>query len=147
MGFSVESNLAYGFDLHGYEDVWHIVGVQKWEPWVPSWVDVGSAAAIRGDSPDTFDLEEAIRARLLEHDLEGVEVFSYGNVVSDSRPIALAAYRAQSVGTGTVGLHLPDLLNRSEIERWDEALLQALKVLDIQPYQPNPLWLLTQSWG
>lgn len=144
MGMSARGILAYGFDLGGPGPGWHLQGVQKFELWRPSWAGDDCDAEIQGDA---FDYAEAITGHLQHHELE-VEVLSYGGLVSfASRGHVLAAWHAEAAGDRTVGLTLEDIDSRREIERWNERLAIALNVLDIRPWQPNPLTLLTQSYG
>lgn len=144
MSMSARGILAYGFDLGGPGPGWHLKGIQKLESWCPSWAGDDCAAEIQSG---TFDYAEAVTGWLQHHELE-LEVVSYGGLISfASRGHVLAAWHAETAGDRTVGLTLEDVDSRREIERWDEQLAAALEVLDIRPWQPNPLTLLTQSYG
>ena len=144
MGMSPDGILAYGFDLDGAEDIqWKISGVEKWEPWRPSWL-----AAEQDFGQQNFDYRAAIKERLAEQGVQGVEVVEYGRLDTlDGRGIVLAAWHMESTGGGTLSVNLEDVQARRNIERWDERLLQAIKALDIVPTQPHPLFLLTQDYG
>lgn len=148
MASTLSGTLAYGFDLGGGDDCWNLRGAEKWEPWIPSWENEDSAAIIRGEvRGEVYDYGEAIEDRLRAHDVDGIEVIRPGMVSSDSNGFALVVWQASSTGSSTLALYLPDLIERRKIERWDNALSQALTVLDITPEQPHPMWLLTQSYG
>lgn len=148
MGSTLTGTLAYGFDLGGGDDCWNLKGAEKWEPWIPSWEDEAAAAIIRGEVRDeVYSYHEAIEDRLRANDVDGVDVVRAGMVASESSGFAIVVWQASATGSNVLSLHLPDLIERRKIERWDNALGQALKVLDITPWQPHPMWLLTQSYG
>lgn len=146
MGTSVEGILAYGYDLSGVESKWHLKGLDDYDPWRPSWASPEQLEAI--DVTDEFDYEAAIAARLQAHDLEGVGVKTYGVYTSeDALGLMLVTWYTKASGASVTSPYLPDLLARRDIERWDDQLAKALEILDVRPWQPHPLWLLTQSCG
>lgn len=142
MGATLNGILAYGFHLGGVED-WQFKDLPRFDDWRPSWATPEQLAEV--DSGE-FDYEAAITDRLAEGGLQ-LELVTVGMVTSDSSGLVLAAYSATATGGGVTSLHLPDIFDRQEIERWDEALSRALEVLDIRPWQPHPMMLLSQSYG
>lgn len=140
---TLQGILAYGFDLGG-ESGWKIRGVQDYEPWRPSWIEHEESLEI---SAGTFDYETAIVEQLAERGVEGVEVVRYGVLDSDTSGLLLTSWHVCATGPRVLNIYLPDVATRADIERWDDMLVRALKVLDIRLHQPNPLIMLTQSYG
>lgn len=144
MGNSIEGILAYGFDLGG-AGTWHLQGVREYDPWRPSWIYPGDQAGV---DDETYDYQSKMTERLAAHDLDSLEVVTYGDLtVEDGMGYILAAWSMQTRGASTASPHLADVQARRLIERWDDQLMQALKVLDIRPWQPQPLTILSQSYG
>jgi len=144
MGRTLEGILAYGFDLGGADSKWSITGVQEYEEWRPSWATPEQLEEIEAG---TLDYSSAISDRLEAAELD-LDVVEYGMLEhEESTGLMVTAFCSTSEGGSTSALTLQDLLDRREIERWDEAFVKALKVLDIRPWQPHPMWLLTQSYG
>lgn len=144
MGSTLRGIQCYGFDLGGTEGEWHLKGVPEGESWCPSWATPEELEAIEITSE--FDYESAIVAHLDAADLD-LEVVTYGMTCNDYTGYVLAAWSATCTGSKTLAVHSEDAEARRHIERWDESLLKALEVLDIRPWQPNPMFLLTQSYG
>lgn len=143
----MEGIAAYGFDLGGAGSTWNLKGVdyEECEAWRPSWVGEDLVGEIEDGS---FDYESAITGWLAKHEVKGVEVQTYGMLTAeDAMGLMLVTWRAKSSGAHVASLGLPDLLERRKIGRWDERLAEAIEVLNIQPLQPHPMWLLTQQYG
>lgn len=140
MGSTLSGIQCYGFDLGGVEDRWLLKGVQEYDAWQPSWISPEEAQA------DGLGYLELIEDRLKDAELE-LEVVTYGMTCNGYTGYVLAAWSVESAGSKTLSVHLSDVLARRDIERWDEALAKALEVLDIRPWQPHPMFLLTQRYG
>lgn len=144
MGSTLSGIQCYGFDLGGTDGKWFLKGLDEGGAWRPSWATPEELEAI--EVTDEFDYHGAIENRLKAAELE-LEVVTYGMTCNDYTGYVLAAWSVESTGSKTLSVHLSDVLARRDIERWDEALTKALEVLDIRPWQPHPMFLLTQSYG
>jgi hypothetical protein len=140
MGSTLSGIQCYGFDLGGVGDEWHLKGLGD-DGWVPSW-----AAPEQLAEGGSFDYENAINEQLASAELP-LSIVTYGMTCNDYTGYVLAAWSTECSGSKTSAVHLEDVLARRDIERWDDALTLALKVLDIQPWQPHPMFLLAQSYG
>lgn len=140
MGSTLEGIIAYGFDLGGTDGDWSLKGIQRYGTWEPSWLPADEVHA------GGFDYLAAIEDRLKAAELE-LEVVTYGMIQNDFTGYLLAAWSVECQGGQTLGVSWADVEARRDIERWDDALAKGLEILDIRPWQPNPMFLLTQSYG
>lgn len=158
MGVSTDGILAYGYDLGGGEDEWHIAEVAEYEPWHPAWLEA--------DEDGDYDYVDAVEKRLLasigftETDWEaegyfdrmkaakervGVELVIY---CSFEYPIYLLAAHRVTVARGYVQEIDWAALDAMRVEQdWDDKLRAALAKLGITPTQPEPRWLLVSLMG
>lgn len=140
MGSTLRGIQCYGFDLGGVEGEWFLKGVQGYNSWEPSWVTADELAA------SDFSYLSAIEDRLKASELD-LQVVTYGMTQNDYTGYVLAAWSVKCQGSKTLAVYPEDVEARRHIERWDEALLKGLEALEIRPWQPNPAFLLTQSYG
>lgn len=141
MSSTLEGTLAYGFDIGGVDGEWHLKNLDATDAWKPSWVTWEEWAQEGG-----YDYQSGIAERLENADL-GLQVITYGMTQNDCTGYVIAAWSMSCAGSKTKPVYLEDIETGRHVKRWDEALSRALQVLDIRPWQPNPTFLLTQSYG
>lgn len=168
MGTSPAACLFYGFKLE-HSGNWEVAGVEEWDMWIPSWLDVDPDDDVAMDALDE-NLPELVEARLLAelenfrdqhpgYDIPeladdyhrrrdaalkriGVELVDFGSY--DVTMYALVAHRMRA-GYGFT--ELPSLLELIGQEMaWDARLAAALTALDIQPTGKQG-WFLSASYG
>lgn len=132
MGRATDAILAYGYDLGGPDDTWHVQETTTWGSLLPrDWWDP------RQDDPTFL---EAAQARLAEAGVTGVTVrrhctHTYGEYLLVTH--ATVAHRGYPKT-----LDLADLTRSQLAGDWDDQLTAALHALDLTPTQDAPGWLL-----
>lgn len=148
MGVSTDGLLVYGYDLGGGDDEWKIHNIGEYDDFERPWLDESEGfsesartallASVGFTETDYqvdgfFDRKRAAEAKV------GVTFEGY---CSD-------AYTAYMLSAKTYTACRGDCLviDFAVDPAWNEQLAHALKVLDIEPKQAEPRWLLASYWG
>ncbi|MGX1301367.1 hypothetical protein RKD35_002855 [Streptomyces albogriseolus] len=132
MGRATDAILAYGYDLGGPDDTWHVQETNEY--------GVLNPRAWWNEEQDDPTFLEAAQARLAEAGVTGVEVRRHCTHTYGEYLLVTTATVAHRGYPKTLDL---DDLTRSQLAAdWDDQLAAALAALGLTSTQDAPAWLL-----
>lgn len=139
MSVSTDAVLAYGYNLGGDEHGWKVEGVDRWQTWVPPWLDTEDL----GDDLTGDLVMEECRRQLEASDLSPDMLVPYCSMGTPAWLLSACTYEVPRGPALQLTIHELALPGKQQDVLVDR-LASALSALDLRPTGPCT-WHLASS--